>query len=110
MLEAAFFRHDRVPGNVLYLAYDWLAVEIAQAHALGSDDCEVAIGEEKQVACVVKDRGYVGGNEILIFPKTDNRRRPVASGNNLVRLVHRDDGESKNACELDNRLSHCLFQ
>ena len=30
VLEAALFRHDRVPGDVLHLALDGLAVEIGE--------------------------------------------------------------------------------
>ncbi len=38
MLEAAFFRHDRVPGDALGFALDGVAVEIGDAHAVGGDD------------------------------------------------------------------------
>src|SRR6266566_5748723 len=47
VLEAAFFRHDWVPGNVLHLAHDRLAIEIGEAHSFGRNDCQVTIGEEE---------------------------------------------------------------
>ena len=41
--EAAFFRHDRVPGDALGFALDGVAVEIGDAHAVGGDHSQVAI-------------------------------------------------------------------
>ena len=66
MLEAALFRHDRVPGDVLYLASDGMAVEVGQLHAAGSDHCQVAVAEEEQIARVIQDRRDVAGDEVLI--------------------------------------------
>ncbi len=37
MLEAAFFRHDGVPGDVLHLANNGLAVEVGEPHAFGGN-------------------------------------------------------------------------
>ena len=48
VLEAALFRHDRVPGDVLHLALDGLAVEVGELDAVGSDDGEVAVGRERK--------------------------------------------------------------
>src|SRR5690348_15187012 len=59
VLEAALFRHDRVPGNVLHLALDGTAFEVSELHALRGDDSEIAIAEEEQVARVIENRRNV---------------------------------------------------
>ncbi len=90
MLEAALFRHDRVPGNVLHLAHDGLPVEIGKLHAVRGDYREIAIGQKEQVAGVIQNRGHVGGHEILVLAQPDDGGRAVARGNDLVRFVRRD--------------------
>ena len=46
MLEAALFRHDRVPGHVLHLALDGLAVEIGELHAVRREHRQVAVARK----------------------------------------------------------------
>ena len=88
MLEPAFFRHDRVPGDVLDLTNYGLSVEVGETNPLGCDHGEVAIGKEKQVARVIQDRGHVGGYKIFIFAKSDDRGRAVAGCHNLIWLIN----------------------
>ncbi len=59
MLEAALFRHDRVPGHVLYLARNRLSIEIGEPHAVWSDDCQIAVCEEEKIARVIENRGNI---------------------------------------------------
>ena len=99
VLEAALFRHDRVPGHVLYLALDRLSVEIRQLHAGGSDNGEVAIGEKENVARVIKNGGNVGGDKVFVVAQADHQRRTVARGDDFVRLVDGDDRQSKDSAE-----------
>ena len=110
MLEAALFRHDRVPGDVLHLARDGLAFEVGELHAGRRDDGEVAVGEEEQVARVIENRRHVAGDEVFVLAQADDRRRPVARGNNLVGLVGRDDRDREHAGQQLHRLANRFFQ
>ena len=110
VLEAALFRHDRIPGHVLHLARDGLSVEVRELHAVGGNDGHVAVGEEENVPRVMEDGGNVGGHEIFVVAEADYRRRSVARGNDLVRFVSGDHGQRKNAGELLHRLANRIFQ
>ncbi len=77
MLVAALFRHDRVPENVLHLAVDGVAVEVAQAERRPGQDGHIAIGEKKHVARVAEDGGHVGRDEVFALADADHDRRPV---------------------------------
>ena len=67
VLEPALFRHNRIPGDALSFTLHHVAVKIGDAHTFLSDNGEIAIGEEEQVAGVVEQRGHVAGNEELIL-------------------------------------------
>ena len=54
MLEAALFGHDGVPGDVLGGTVDGVAVKIHEADALRSEHGDVAVGEEEDVARVMR--------------------------------------------------------
>src|SRR5437867_942088 len=110
MLEAAFFGHDRVPGDVLHLANNRLAVEVGESHAVGSDYSQVAIGKKKKIAGVVENRGDVRCDKIFVFAQTDNGGRAITRGNNLVGLIDGNHREREHASELDNRLPHSFFE
>ena len=77
VLEAALFRHDRVPGDVLHLARHRVAVEVGELHAVGREDGHVAIGQEEDVARVVEDRGDVGGDEVFVVTEADDAGGPL---------------------------------
>ena len=77
MLEAALFRHDRVPGHVLHLALDGLSVKIRELHARGGDYGEVAIGKKENVAGVIKDGGYVGSDKVFVIAQATTRGGPL---------------------------------
>ena len=59
VLEAALFRHDRVPGDVLHLPSNGLAAEVGEAHAFGRDHCQIAVGEKEKISRVIEDGGNV---------------------------------------------------
>ena len=86
VLVAALFRHDRVPEDVLNLAVDRASVEIAELHAILREDSHIAIGEEKHIARVAEDGGHVGGDEVFALAETDDDRRTLARGDDLVRI------------------------
>ena len=110
VLEAAFFRHDGVPGDALGLALDLIAVEVGDAHAMLGDDGDLAVIEEEEVARVVEERGDVTGYEVFVFAEADDDGRAVAGGYDLARLIGGDDDERKNSRQLFHRFSYGLFQ
>src|SRR5207244_226341 len=59
VLEAALLRHNRVPGYVLHLACDGIAVEIRERNTARRDYSKVAIRQEEKVARVIQDRRHV---------------------------------------------------
>src|SRR5712692_5655386 len=52
MLVAALLRHDGVPGDMLRRALHRTTLMIHDAHALCGQHSNVAIGQEKDVACM----------------------------------------------------------
>src|SRR5579864_463946 len=110
MLEAALLRHDRVPGNVLYLAHHRLAFKIHQTDTGRSHHRQVAIVQEEQIARVVKDGGDVRGDKIFVVAQPDDRRRTIARRDNLVGLFLGNYRQSKDAVEFLHGFAHRLFQ
>ena len=110
VLEAALFRHDRVPGDVLHLAPNGLAVEIGELHAVGSDDGEIAIGQKENVASVIEDRGNVGGDKVFVVAEADHQRRSIAGGDDLVGLIDGDHRQSEDAGEFFHGAANGFFK
>ena len=110
VLEAALFRHDRVPGHMLHLADDRLSVEVGELHAFRRNHGQVAIAQEEQVASVIENRGNIGGDEVFVLAQADDGRRAIAGGHNFVRLIDRDHGQSENAGQLADRFADALFE
>src|SRR5919106_1106256 len=54
MLEAALFRHDRIPGDSLDRRLNRIAFEIGDANGVFVDDGDLAVAKEKDVARVLK--------------------------------------------------------
>src|SRR5579871_4487272 len=97
MLEAALFRLNGIPRNVLHLTHDRLAVEVGKLHASRGNDSHIAVGEKKNIAGVMEDGRDIGGDEIFVIAQADNGRRAIAGSYDLVGLVSRDHGESKHS-------------
>src|SRR5262249_1012960 len=110
MLEAAFFRLDRIPRHPLRFPLQGTAVEIRYLYARRSDHCQIAIGKEKEIARVMKNRGDVGCNKIFGFPKTNDSRRSMTLCDDLVALVSADHNKCEDACKLLHCLTHCIFE
>ncbi len=110
MLEAALFRHDGVPGDVLHLALDWLAGKIAQLNASSCDHRKVTICEKEDVARVIKDGRNIGGDEVFVFAKPNDCGRSIARRHDLVRLRRADHRDGEDTSQLIHRLADGLFQ
>ncbi len=87
MLEAALFRHDGVPGDVLRGTIDGMALKIHQADALRREDCDFAIAQEKDAAGVLQDRGDVAGDEEFVFAEADYDGRAEARCDDFLRIA-----------------------
>ena len=110
MLEAALFRLDGVPGDVLYLALHGLAGEIQQLHAVGRQHRQLAVGQEEDVAGVVEHGGDVGSDEVFILAQPDHRRRPLTDGDDLLGVARGENGQSEDAAQLHSGAAHGFLQ
>ena len=59
MLEAALFRHDGVPGDVLHLALDGASLEIAELDSAGSDGRQISVSQKENITGVIQNRRHV---------------------------------------------------
>jgi len=87
VLVAALFRHDGVPGDVVRGAFDGAAVVVHDMDAFGGENGDVAVGEKKHLASVLKKGGDIAGDEIFTIAKPNHRGRAQARGNNLLRII-----------------------
>ena len=110
MLEAALFGHDRVPGHVLHLAHDRLAVEVAELDTFRRNYGQITVGKEEQITRVVENGRHVGSNKVLVFPETDYCGRTVARSHDLVWLLDGNYRQGENAREFPHRLAHGFFE
>uniref|UniRef100_E6QK49 Uncharacterized protein n=1 Tax=mine drainage metagenome TaxID=410659 RepID=E6QK49_9ZZZZ len=110
MFEAALFRLDGVPGDVLYLALDEVAVEVGEGNAGTGEDGHVAIVEEVEIAGVVEDAGDVGGDEELVFAESDDDWWAEAGGDDLVGFAARKYAESEGSGKAFYGAAYGLFE
>ena len=87
-----------------------MAIEIGDLHALRRDDGDIAIGEEKNLARMMKQRGNIAGDKIFIFAKAHDRRRTEPRGDDFVGLTRRENGERVNAREALDGLADSIFE
>ena len=110
VLVATLFRLDGIPGDARDFALNGAAIEVGERDAGWSEDGHVAIGEEVDVACVVKNAGDVGGNEGLAFADADDDGRAEARGDDFVRFGGRENAEGECASEALYCAPHGFFQ
>ena len=82
MLEAAFFRHDGIPGNPLDRRLDRISFEVSNTNGVPREDGHLAVAEEEDVAGVLQNRRNIGSNKKFAIAQTNYNRRTLA---------HRDD-------------------
>ena len=76
MLEAALFRHDRIPGNSLDRGLDRIAFEVGYANGVSVDDGHLAVAEKKDVARVLQNWRNIRSDKKLA--DRPNQSRPAA--------------------------------
>ncbi len=110
MLEAALFRHDRIPGDVLGRARDRVAFEIAELHALRREHGHFAVAEEENAARVREDRRDVARDEKLVVAEADDDRRPQARRDDFVRVLRGDGHQGVGAGHRLHGFAHGFFE
>ena len=74
------------------------------------DHRHLPVAEEHDVARVAEDRGDVGGDEELAVAQPDDDRRAVADGDDLVRIVGRDQHEREQPAHVEQRPPHRVLE
>ena len=110
MLEAALFRHDGIPGDVLHLPRTGCRRNRVSCTPSGVTHGHVAVGQKENVARVMQNRRHVRGDEVFVIAQADHRRRTVARRHNLVGIVGGNHRQREYARELLDRLADGLFQ
>ena len=110
MLEAALFREDGIPGDMLHPPAHRVRLKIGEVRATRGEHGNVAVGQKQQVAGVVQNGRDIAGHEVFVFTQADDRRRSLANGYNLIEIARRNNGKGKDSGELAYSLSHGVFQ
>src|SRR6202040_2028879 len=110
MVEAAFFRHDRVPRDGLDLWRNRVIVEIDDADTLQSENRDFSVAHEEGFARVRKDRGNIASDKKFILAQTDHHRRPEPRRDNLVRVARGHRHKSVSTVEEFYGFLHSVFQ
>ena len=79
MLEAAFFRLNRIPSNSLTLRHHRISSEVGHAYAGFCHHGNLAIAEKENVASMFEDCRNVGSDEELAVAQANNDGRSLAS-------------------------------
>ena len=101
VLVAALLRRDRIPQHALRRLRHRAPGVVGELHARPRDDRHLLVAEEHHVARVAQDRGDVGGDEELVLAKADDDRRAVADGDDLFRIVDRDEHDREHAAHVE---------
>src|SRR5438552_12872326 len=100
VLESALFHHDGVPGDMLHVPRNGLALKIRHLHPCGRNYRQIAVMEKEQIARMGKQGGHVGSYKKFAISQTDDQGRTIARRHNLVRLFGGDYRQSKDARKL----------
>ena len=76
----------------------------------GSEDGELAVGEEMDVAGVVEDAGDVGGEEEFAVAEAEDGGGAEAGGDELVGLVGGEDADGEGSGETANGAAGGFFE
>ena len=103
VLVAGLLGHDRIPEHALRRLGDRAAEKIGELDAGARDDRHFLVAEEHDVARVAEDGRDVGRHEELAVAETDDERRAVADGDDLFRVVSRDQHEREQPAQQPER-------
>ncbi len=68
-----------------------IAVDVADADALGSEHGDIAVAEEKHIARVAENGGNIAGDEVFVLAQADDHGRADARGHDFVRILGREN-------------------
>ena len=77
---------------------------------LRSEHGDIAIGQEKNIARVVENRGDIAGDEIFVVAEADHSRRARARRDNLSSGRVRKESPARKRRELLHGFAHGLFE
>src|SRR5437588_10206220 len=89
-----FFRHLGSPGNRLGRTTHALAAGILDLNCFAADDRNLAIIEENHFSRVWQKGGNVRCDEVFPRSDSDDERRPVACGHNLLSIAFSRDNDN----------------
>jgi len=110
VLVAALFRSDGIPEHALRGLRHFPSGIVGELHAGTGDDRHFLVGEEDDVAGVAQNRRNIGGDEEFVHPQPDDNRRTVANGDNLFRIVGRDEHDGEHAAHRQQRTPHGVLE
>ena len=110
VLVAGLLRHDRIPEHALRGLRDRPAEEVGERHAGRGDDGHLLVAEKHDVARVAENRRNVGRDEELAVAEADDDRRAVADGDDLFRIVGRDQHEREQPAHQQQRAPHGVLE
>src|SRR3982751_4362399 len=110
MLEAALFRHDRIPRYALDCGFDRVAFEVGNAHSVFGKNRHLAIAEKKDIARVLENGWDIRSDEELAVTQTNHDRRSLPHGNDSVRFVGVDDRKSKDSAQVARSVADGTFE
>ena len=83
---------------------------VGELDARRRDDRHLLVAEEHDVARVAQDRRNVRGDEELAVAESDDDRRAVAHGDDLVGIVGRDQHQREQAAHVQQRPPHRILE
>ena len=110
VLVAGLLGHDRIPQHALRRLRDRPAEEVGELDAGARDDRHLLVAEEDDVARVAEDRGDVRRDEELAVAEADDDRRAVADGDDLFRIVGRDQHQREQPAHQQQRAPHRVLE
>ena len=94
---------DGIPHHARALLRHRAPGVVGELHARRGDDRHLLVAHEDDVARVRENRGDVGRDEELVLAESDDDRRAVANGDDLVGVVGGDEHQREQAAHVEQR-------
>ena len=109
MLVAALFRHDRIPGNLVSGPLHRVAFQVRHANAFPGQNRNIPIRQKENVPRVLQQGWNIAGHKIFAVAQADNRRRPNARRDQLLRILGRQKHQRIDSPQVLQRLANRLL-
>ena len=87
MFETAFFGCFRIPGDVVDLLVDGVAVQVLDLDGILRDDGDFAVAHDVRAARMPDDGRNIGGDEVFPVAEADDQRIILLGADQFVRFV-----------------------